>query len=39
MVIYQLKLIQKSFDTLATVDEAHKVIQLYRNNNVDTDRI
>ena len=30
---------KKSFDTLATVDEAHKVIQLYRNNNVDTDRI
>ena len=30
---------KKSFDTLATVDEAHKVIQLYRNNHVDTNRI
>ena len=29
----------KSFDILATINEAHKVIQLYRDNNVDTDRI
>lgn len=30
----------KSFDILATINEAHKIIQLYRDNNVDTtDRI
>ena len=29
----------KSYDTLETVDQAHKIIQLYRNNNVDTSRI
>ena len=29
----------KSFDTLATINEAHKIIQMYRDNNVDTNRI
>ena len=29
----------KSFDTLETVNQAHQIIQLYRNNNVDTSRI
>ena len=30
---------KKSFDTLATINEAHKIIQMYRDNNVDTNRI
>ena len=29
----------KSFDTLNTINEAHKIIQLYQKNNVDTSRI
>ena len=29
----------KSFDTLATINEAHRIIQMYRDNNVDTNRV
>ena len=29
----------KSFDTLATINEAHRIIQMYRDNNIDTNRV